>query len=135
MSGDGGGFSPDSPGMWPGRPGHVARTARTCGPDGADMWSGGPDSPDMWPGRLGHVARTARTCGPDGPDAAPIMASARVDMFPLAGGGGFDGCRLKKWKELSLFFFFRGVGGGGRLRWLMYEEMLGSFILSFGSPG
>ena len=37
-----------------------AQRARTCGPDG----------PDMWPGRpgLGHVARTARTCGPDGPD-------------------------------------------------------------------
>ena len=31
------------------------------------------------------------------------------------------------------FFVFQGVGGDGR--WLMYEEMLGSFILSFGSPG
>ena len=38
--------------MWPGRPGHVARTARTCGPDGPDMWPGQPDmwSGDMWPG-------------------------------------------------------------------------------------
>ena len=41
-------FSPDGPGRWPGRPGHVARP---------DMWSGGPDSPDP--------------CGPDGPDMWP----------------------------------------------------------------
>ena len=34
---------------------------------------------------------------------------------------------------MALFLFFRGLGGGGR--WLMYEEMLASFILSFGSPG
>ena len=65
-----------------------ARTAETCG----------PDRPDMWPG---HVARTARTCGrqPDmwpgqpglWPGCQPIMASARVAMFRLAGEGRLAG--------------------------------------------
>ena len=56
-------FGPD---MSPGRPGHVARTARTRGPDS-------PDGPDRWPGRP-TCRRTAdmpmaRTCGSDGPEA------------------------------------------------------------------
>ena len=37
---------------------------------------------------------------------------------------------------MALFLFFRGWGvvvDSGR--WLMYEEMLASFILSLGSPG
>ena len=58
---------PDRPDMWPG---HVARTARTCGPDSLDMW---PGQPGLWPG------------------CQPIMASARVAMFPLAGEGRLAG--------------------------------------------
>ena len=33
---------------------------------------------------------------------------------------------------MALFFRFKGVGG---CRWLLSDEMLGSFMLSLGTPG
>ena len=42
-------------------------------------------------------------------------------MFPLAGRGGLDVLFFRRW--------------GVVVEKLMYEEILGSFILSFGSPG
>ena len=113
------------PDMWPGRgrPGHVARTARTCV---ARARTCGPAR---------HVARTARTrpgrtrtCGPDGPDAARIMASARVDMFTLAGRGGLDGCRLKKCWELSWFFFVFQGGCPGCPGWVLCGKCRSCFV-------
>ena len=79
-------FSPDGPDMWPGRPGHVARTGRTGGPDGPDMWPGqpghvgGPDGPD--PGQPGHVARTSRT--------RHQSWLVQELICSLGGGGGLD---------------------------------------------
>ena len=94
-------FGPDSPDMWPGRPadspdtwpeqpGHVARTARTRGPDRTRCPTArtcDPDSPDTWPGRPEHVARTARhgqpgRPGPDGPDTWPEQPRTCGPDFP-----------------------------------------------------
>ena len=62
--------------MWPGRPEHVARTARIGGPHSWDMSPGRPGRP----GHVARTARTARTCGPDGPDMWPghVARTARM---------------------------------------------------------
>ena len=109
---------PHGPDMWPGQPGHAARTARTCGPrtcgpDGRDMWprtarTRGPDGPDTWPGRPGHVARTARTCGPDSPDMWPDGRSPGCPGWVLRGK--------------------RRVGGFG---WLLKEDVFGASMVFF----
>ena len=79
-------FGFPNPELWPGQPGHVARTfgpdsptcgrtARTCDPDSPDC---GPDSPDMWPGQPGHMARTARTVARTGHMSGPHVRAVRA---------------------------------------------------------
>ena len=87
--------------MWPGRPGHVARTATWPGQPAHVARTSGPDRSNMWPGRPGHVARTATWPGqpahvaPSGPDSP--------DMWPGRPGhvAGHVTCDKRCWKRTA----------------------------------
>ena len=78
--------------MWPE---HVARTAKTCGPDKTAR-TGGPDSPDMWPDGTGWVLRGRCRVGGFGwlmfeEVFGASMVFFAFDFLALMGWGGVDG--------------------------------------------
>ena len=94
--------APDSPDMGPGQPGHVARTARTCGPDGPDA------ARIMASARVDMFALGGR--GGFGWLSFEEVLGAFMAFFCFSGGGG--GGRWLMYEEM-LGSFILSLGSPG----------------------